>query len=365
MANVNLVDDFASQRDTYESFALTVSNLISRLLGADGLEMHSVSHRCKTIASFKIKVEKKNSYEALEQITDLAGVRLITHYEDDVDKVAKIIESEFVVDNSNSIDKRAALDPDRFGYLSLHYVVTLKPERTNLKEYRSFAGMKAEVQIRSILQHTWAEIEHDTGYKSNVEVPKHIRRRFSRLAGLLELADQEFIGIRTALEEYSDEVTARISADGNVNGGVSDVLIDKVSLTKFVELDPLVAELDGEICQILDARCGADVEHALNDIFRLKVVGINTLVDLKSALNENRNLIMRRAKDVSKMASSGSLKNLDDLELRLAICVLYLLQILAGKSGDIEIVKKTLARMGFNGDEKLASSLMKIAEEES
>lgn len=358
----NLVHSFELKRDAYESFAQTVSNLISRLLGADGVTMHSVSHRCKTLNSFKVKVEKKNGYEVLAEITDLAGVRLITHYEDDVDKVAKIIESEFLVDVENSIDKRKALDPDRFGYLSLHYVVSLRPDRAKLKEYRSFAGLKAEIQVRSILQHTWAEIEHDTGYKSHVEVPKHIRRRFSRLAGLLELADQEFIGIRTALEDYSLTVAAQLAETPGDKAEVLDVLIDKISLAKFLELDPLVDELDQEICRMLNAKCGADVAHALNDVFRLKLVGVETLAELKSALKENRQLIFNRAKAVSLMTGVEALKNIEDLQLRHAVCVLYLLQVLAGKSGDLEAVIGKLGGMGFKNDVEFASSLMMLSD---
>lgn len=362
MENIDLCNGFELKRGDYESFAQTVSNLISRLLGADGVAMHSVSHRCKTLNSFKVKVEKKNCYETLEQITDLAGIRLITHYEDDVDKVAKIIESEFLVDLENSIDKRQSLDPDRFGYLSLHYVVSLKSERTELKEYRSFAGLKAEIQVRSILQHTWAEIEHDTGYKSSVEVPRHIRRRFSRLAGLLELADQEFIGIRTALDEYSSVVAEKISKQPVESHEVADVLLDKVSLEKFILLDPLVSEIDQEICQILGARCGADLPHALQDVFRLKLVGIDSLQELNFALRNNRHIIIARARHVATLNGAHKIQDIDNLELRCAISILYLLQVLAAKSGDSSAVRDKLHAMGFKGGINLALSLKALVD---
>lgn len=360
MDSAGLLGSFESKRELYETFAQTVSNLISRLLGADGVAMHSVSFRCKTLNSFKVKVEKKNRYGSLEQITDLAGVRLITHYEDDVDKVARIIESEFLVDAENSIDKRKALDPDRFGYLSLHYVVSLKGDRSKLKEYRAFKGLKAEIQVRSLLQHTWAEIEHDTGYKSTVEVPKHIRRRFSRLAGLLELADQEFIGIRTALDEYSLAVEAQLSGIPEKEDEPLDVLIDRVSLEQFIKLNPLVAELDAKICSLLGTTCGADLKHALDDVKRLRAVGVETLGELKAALEENQELIIARAEQIVGLREQVSTFFDRKFQLRYAISVLYLLQVLAARSGGVSEIGNMLKKMGLSDNEQLPEMLKQL-----
>lgn len=83
-------------------------------------------------------------------------MRIITYFSEDVDKIASIIQSEFEVDEHNSVDKRIKLDPVRFGYLSLHYVVKLNSTRVRLSEYIIFKDLKVEIQIRSILQHAWA-----------------------------------------------------------------------------------------------------------------------------------------------------------------------------------------------------------------
>lgn len=63
----------------------------------------------------------------MSDIKDISGIRIITFFPDDVDAVAKLIQKEFAIDYSQSVDKRILLDPDRFGYLSLHYVAKLTP----------------------------------------------------------------------------------------------------------------------------------------------------------------------------------------------------------------------------------------------
>ncbi|MFL6282676.1 MAG: GTP pyrophosphokinase family protein [Pyrinomonadaceae bacterium] len=126
------------------------------------------------------KIQAK-SYTQLSDITDICGIRIITYYDEEVDAVARIIENEFEIDPENSVDKRKKA-PDTFGYLSSHYIVRLRPVRLQLPEYGRFSQCQAEIQIRSIIQHAWAEIEHDLGYKSQNAVPPPVRRQFFRLA---------------------------------------------------------------------------------------------------------------------------------------------------------------------------------------
>ncbi|WP_414714812.1 GTP pyrophosphokinase, partial [Sporosarcina koreensis] len=180
----------------------------------------------------------------MRDITDTVGVRVITYFNDDVDKIAKVIEREFEVDRENSIDKRVT-DPDRFGYSSLHYVVNFNADRVKFIEYKDFKEVKFEIQIRSILQHAWAEIEHDLGYKSKNEVPKEIRRDFSRIAGLLEIADNEFMRIKNFLDNYSRVMGTKIR-DLDLN-----VPIDKVTLMEYVATSQVVKEILIKMCSAI------------------------------------------------------------------------------------------------------------------
>jgi len=145
------------------------------------------------------------------RITDLAGVRIIAYFPSDVDKIVPLIEKEFKVDPKHSVDKRLSSDPAIFGYASIHFVVEFRPEMLKLPEYALFDKMKCEIQVRTILQHAWAEIEHDIVYKSPGEIPfRRVRRRFACLAGLLEIADREFESLRQDEMAVRQTIQSRI-----------------------------------------------------------------------------------------------------------------------------------------------------------
>ena len=358
VAPESILKRYEAGRDTYQSFSSALAALISQLLKLEGIEIHSVSHRCKTLASLKGKISKKHTYGLLEEITDLAGIRLITHYEDDVDKVARLIESEFKIDKENSIDKRIAMDPDRFGYLSLHYVVSLNDERASLRENQSYAGLKAEIQIRSILQHSWAEIEHDTGYKSEVEVPRHIRRRFSRLAGLLEIADREFIDLRNELASYAKEVSEKIenSASSVCETDVSPLPIDKVTLLNFVTHDPLVSKLDSVFANALGTTIDGLRVFDHSDISRLSQLSVHNLSDLQSALYECENLVLRRIEQVVR-----SFRTKVDFTIEQGSCLYMLLHVLIARRIPEGQRKTYLSENGYSATPEFLSALEEIA----
>ena len=137
------------------------------------------------------------------------GIRIIVYYLEDLNKISEIIEKEFNVDYGNSINKLETLDPDRFGYRSIHYVVGISITRSSETEWRPYTNFKAEIQIRTVLQHAWAEIDHKLIYKQNREVPKDLRRKLSRLIALLELADEQFRDILVGTVFAGPKLTPR------------------------------------------------------------------------------------------------------------------------------------------------------------
>jgi ppGpp synthetase/RelA/SpoT-type nucleotidyltranferase len=222
---LSAIAEYQPVRTHYEEFAGVVRKILVEILEARELSIHSIEARAKEAESFGRKVIEPTGANPNEpmypnpliEITDLAGVRAITFFPRTVEKVGEIILSEFAVIEKS--DKAEVLrEEEKFGYSSIHYLVRLKANRTELLEYSRFKGLIAEIQVRTILQHAWAEIEHDIQYKSVESIPKSIRRRFMSLAGMLEIGDREFQAIQ------DDDESMRQSARQSVQQGAFGVV---------------------------------------------------------------------------------------------------------------------------------------------
>lgn len=303
MANkTNVLTQYDKLHRKYKRFAEEVEHQIRSILEEEGIVCNAIASRVKDRNSLDKKIDvKMDKYSNLSEITDIAGIRVITYYDKDVDRVAEIVEREFDVDRENSIDKRKALDPDKFGYCSVHYVVSLNEARRSLPECRAYAGMKCEIQIRTVLQHAWAEIEHDLGYKSEIAVPRDIRRNFSRLAGLLEVADKEFQEIRDLLTEYRQKVTSEMEQD---TPEISDSELDAVVLDAILNTNSKLQELNRQIEEISGMKIREDeppekYDSALQELNSLQV---HTTARLNQCIDRNMNLALYLADKILRNA---------------------------------------------------------------
>lgn len=276
----------------FGDFRASCERLVAELLRLEGVTVHSVHARVKERPRLQEKLGREGkNYRSLKDVTDIIGVRVITHFEDEVDKIGALIEREFVIDTDKSVDKRKLLDPDRFGYLSLHYICSLSQDRIRLAENRRFRELACEIQIRSILQHAWAEIEHDLGYKSGHGIPSPIRRRFSRLAGLLEVADEEFAAIRNDLADYESKIKTEITTVPE------EVGIDKISLKVTFEQNDFIRELENQLAKDLGTKIDDDNDALLTILSPILLgIGINTVQQLVEALKTNKDLLVFQSK---------------------------------------------------------------------
>lgn len=341
--NVNLIlKEYDEKQALYNDFAASARQLVSTLLTNDAILVHSVTHRCKSRQSLDRKISRPDkNYSSLADLTDISAIRITTYFAEDVDLVAKLIEQEFSIDVSESVDKRVSEEPDRFGYSSLHFIASFNPVRSKLKEYRSFAKMRFEIQIRSILQHAWAEIEHDLGYKSSKGVPAIIRRQFARVAGLLELADSEFQSIRRSLIEYEREVPQSIERDPN------SVTIDIASLRALFNVDSYTKKLDDEVVNAsgyILAKRSNDI--SAEDVERLACFDIRTIGQLEKIAKDE-------AQTVRKFTAYWTNAGGDGEAVNTGIGIFYLAYVLAWRTADEKKVSQYLIsrKIGLGSDD--------------
>lgn len=218
---------YHQERPFYELLANKVAGIIGDILDSEKVSIYNVKSRAKEINKFEEKIRGPISFNP-KDMQDLAGIRIICYLNSDVEKVANLIQSHFSIDKSRSIDKSQVLRVDQVGYKSIHLVAKLSPERVALPEFKKFEGKYFEIQIRTILQHSWAEIEHDRNYKFSGILPPEIQRRFFLIAANLEMADNEFNTLSELIDGYSRDVSKKTKE------GKLDIIIDSTSLTQFM-----------------------------------------------------------------------------------------------------------------------------------
>ena len=307
-----LLQQYREQVLALEQLSKIVYDQLRQVLHEQSVELSAIEYRVKTEHSLAGKLERKgDKYASLEDITDLVGLRIITFYTDDVDKVAAIVQQLYDVDWTNSIDKRKAHELTSFGYNSLHYICRLKG-----------GSAPFEIQMRTALQHVWSAIEHDIGYKGAVKLPPEYRRQFSRLAGMLELADDEFSRLRTTMTDYRRQVQTLVKS-----GQLDEVLLSTDSFSSYLQLHPF-NRLNQRIAAVNQAEIFPASMLPFLPIF--EGFGLETLGDLQRFIDSNSEEAYQLA--VSQLA----ITDLDILSETIGLqnlCIAYILKTGGGRVG--------------------------------
>lgn len=263
---------FEENIQNYKSLAQIIAATLKITLDGHKISYVDIPFREKSKKSYLKKLNDKNkvkSYSPLD-MTDLAGIRVITLIESDVHKVCSLIKSLFNVHQKDSVNKSENLGDDKVGYRSIHFVCDIGETRENLIEWNALKGLKFEIQVRTALEHAWAEIEHDRGYKLGGKLPSHLTRRFSLLSGLLESADLEFNRLTIEIEDYAK--TLKNNIENNQSLDIELTTVGVKTLLNHIFSDIKYTE-----------RGENNLNNALKDV---KNFGISNLNELKSVLQK-------------------------------------------------------------------------------
>jgi ppGpp synthetase/RelA/SpoT-type nucleotidyltranferase len=264
---MNLEDYRLNQRTRYAEFVEAVQRILMAAVKTRGMAPHAITGRAKEPDSLAKKLKERGVDPASaidEQIKDLAGARIVflTNVQ-----VERFLGSSLIHDNFEVLDVNVhypvpGTPTETKLFNSTNYLVALKPDRLALPEYAQFAGLKAEIQVQTLLNHAWSEMSHDTFYKEPEF--RHVERaQFDRVRERMDIVmrdhllpaghDFDKIGRDFALLLKADadfEPTIRTIDTSNSNdelaeaiGALEDVILPRLAdrATHFVKLVPSLA----------------------------------------------------------------------------------------------------------------------------
>lgn len=277
------ITEYAARRPALVGATERYLHLVTTLLDDAGINYLNVTARTKSVASFAEKADRsvdgRRLYtDPLSELTDQIGLRVITFLRDDVTTVANLLAEEMQLLDDRDMGQETARE-GRWGYASRHLVVAVEGEQ-----------QPASIQVRTVLQHAWAEFEHDIRYKGSIpeEDAPDLDRRFTLAAGLLELADREFSAIRERLKSSPPAAQSEQSDDPRIGtpvlatylgnrfpdagwsrtehyAWISGLLLE-LGIDSLDELDELLAGLDTDaVNEKMDYRYPAGAVRRLDD----------------------------------------------------------------------------------------------------
>ena len=223
-----------TEQEIYKLYSKLLSSLLNRAIKICA-PCAIVQARAKAAASFAEKAVRKHAVygdEPVYTLTDLCGARIITDSAAEMHEIVAFIKSFFVITECENIGER--YEDNAFGYLGIHFGVQV-PEGDEVmtkigmfkltdkeKLWRAAVnkptgktpagGRIAEIQVRTLLQHSWANNFHDRVYKTGVRLPVEYRREVSQVAAVLEGADSGISGLIEKIDAYNVDYGAYLTA---------------------------------------------------------------------------------------------------------------------------------------------------------
>ncbi|MHA6197190.1 GTP pyrophosphokinase [Pseudomonas wadenswilerensis] len=310
--NPSIIKKFLDTRPEFEKLCTEVEYILNKKVTAASIHTSFLGGRTKTLNSFIEKVQRKSYSDPFNQLDDLAGVRVVCLYNNDVTTVVNIIRDEFKI--IDEIDKLKELDNNKFGYIGHHLIVKLGNQYSGAR-YDDLRELRCEIQVRTVVQDAWATIQHHMVYKKESQVPSSLIRKLNGLAGLFETADDQFEFIRMQRDTYLDTVRGSM-------GQTDDFLEHELNYDSLVEFlhwkygSFPIEEYTDAISKILDLLSSLALSKLkeLNDIIaqneEFSSVAISSYYDFNSksaeAVTQNTPLPEIEAPILAAVALSGN-----------------------------------------------------------
>ncbi len=243
------------RRPDYDEVLSDIYRKVSSLLEAHGYTP-TIKYRVKRFKNYFGKLQKVQASGTSGRITDLLGLRIICPFLEDLDMIEALLTKHFQIIEAER--KGGGQNSFReFGYDSVHLLLKLKDSSPD--ESVPFCDDVCEIQLRTILQDAWAEVEHELVYKSDITLPNEsIKRKLASLNASLTLSDLIFQEIR----DYQKEIRHR---GRKRRESIEETLLDQeTTLSHQTGLDAVPARQIGPIPYSLASGLEKTMLAALN-----------------------------------------------------------------------------------------------------
>lgn len=284
---------YAAQFPTYRDAASLAKEEIADALAGYVHGVHNIEARAKDPDSVMEKTYRKGYGQPWRQFDDLVGVRVTLLNDNSVATVGRRLRHRFWVEESRSSNKTAGLRLHEVGYRSDHVVLKCRGETTS-PHGRLLHKTFVEVQVRSVLAHAWAEIEHSLRYKAGDGIPPELARRFDTLAGTLELVDREFSNIESDIVELVGARTEEYRLGRSLDDPLSSIQLLAGLAADRDTMEPLGPH-----------HLKLDIEDSFRLAKELNAVGVANVADLQGQLSSAPVL------EAIRHYSEGSLTDID------------------------------------------------------
>lgn len=269
--------EYEQLKPVAERFSVEMVRQVETLLQSHGITLgFPIQTRVKAWESLEGKFRRLNRcFKNILEVQDIVGMRIILLFRRDAEKISKLLSDNFKL--IREYDTSEKLNEDQFGYSSVHLIVEMPDEWLKVPTFAGMGGLKAEIQVRSLPQHIWAETSQALQYKQQESVPQDIRRSIYRLSALLETVDLEMERVLTERESYRANIDPT-GAEGRLNVDVIEKTLDELLPPANKIKDEKYSELLEELQQF-----GVNTQEELREL-------IKTHMD--AALEEDSNLVM-------------------------------------------------------------------------
>jgi len=222
-----LKKQYDEKRPSTERFCTEIHRQIKAIVDSASLGLgFPIQYRVKTWGSIKEKLTRLSLVlNSIDDLQDLVGVRIILLYQRDVGRICEFISNVFMI--LEEYDTKERLSHDQFGYASRHMIVGLPPEWTSIPTLSGCKDLLAEIQVRTVSQHLWAEVSHHLQYKRKESVPDQILRSLYRASALLESVDLELERVLDNRLEYVKHV-ANVDQEENLNVNLLEQTLNRI-----------------------------------------------------------------------------------------------------------------------------------------